>query len=164
MTLGEMASEHVFYGENSQGVSGDVAAATATAAAMVGMWAMGPDPVHITGGHETPEESEKVTERLERIGSAIMNRSSGSGPMMPDPLTSILSDRQKHRAAAQILGQAYVTAYALMAGNRRAVERIADTLVDRKEMHGDEVVELLSSVGLERPEIDLTDEKTWPTI
>ena len=51
MTLGAMAAEHVFYGENSQGVSGDVASATATAAAMVGMWAMGPDPVHIAGSH-----------------------------------------------------------------------------------------------------------------
>jgi cell division protease FtsH len=164
MTLGAMAAEHVFYGENSQGVSGDVASATATAAAMVGMWAMGPDPVHLGDGLETPEQTEKILERLERIGAAIMNRSTASGPMTADPLASILSDRQKHRAAAQILGQAYVTAYALMAGNRRPLERIADTLVDRKEMHGDEVVELLAGVGLERPKIDLMDEKTWPTV
>jgi ATP-dependent Zn protease len=164
MTLGAMAAEHVFYGENSQGVSGDVASATATAAAMVGMWAMGPDPVHINGGLGSPEECEKVMERLERIGAAIMNRSSASGPMMADPLASILADREKRRAAAQILGQAYVTAYALIATNRRPLERIADTLVDRKEMHGDEVVELLGNVGLERPKIDLMDEKTWPTV
>ena len=32
-----------------------------------------------------------------------------------------------------------------MASNREQVERIADTLVDRKEMHGDEVVDLLNS-------------------
>jgi ATP-dependent Zn protease len=164
MTLGAMASEHVFYGENSQGVSGDVGAATATAAAMVGMWAMGPDPVHINGAVDAPDESEKVMERLERIGAAIMNRASGSMPMTPDPIASVLSDPVKRRAAAQILGQAYVTAYALMAGNRPAIERIADTLVERKEMHGDEVVELLSGVGLERPQIDLMDEKTWPTV
>ena len=56
MTLGAMAAEHVFYGENSQGVSGDVGSATATAAAMVGMWAMGPDPVHIDGSLEPGEE------------------------------------------------------------------------------------------------------------
>jgi ATP-dependent Zn protease len=103
-------------------------------------------------------------ERLERIGAAIMNRASGSMPMTPDPIASVLSDPVKRRAAAQILGQAYVTAYALMAGNRPAIERIADTLVERKEMHGDEVVELLSGVGLERPQIDLMDEKTWPTV
>jgi ATP-dependent Zn protease len=164
MTLGAMAAEHVFYGENSQGVSGDVMSATATAAAMVGMWAMGPDPVHIAGSLEGPEDTDAVLRRLERIGGSIMNRASGGMPMMPDPISSVLSDREKHRAAAQILGQAYVTAYALMAGNREPLERIADTLVERKEMHGDEVVDLLSSVGLKRPEIDLMDDRTWPTV
>ena len=59
---------------------------------------------------------------------------------------------------------AYVTAYALMAQNREPIERIADTLVERKEMHGDEVVDLLTGVGLQRPEIDLMDDRTWPQI
>jgi hypothetical protein len=31
-------------------------------------------------------------------------------------------------------------------------------------MHGDEVVELLESVGLERPRIDLLEEATWPPV
>jgi hypothetical protein len=31
-------------------------------------------------------------------------------------------------------------------------------------MHGDEVVELLDSVGLERPKIDLLSEHTWPPV
>ncbi len=44
MTLGAMAAEHVFYGENSQGVSGDVGSATATAAAMVGHLGDGTGP------------------------------------------------------------------------------------------------------------------------
>ena len=38
------------------------------------------------------------------------------------------------------------------------------TLIERKEMHGDEVVELLNSVGLKRPEIDLMDDSTWPQV
>jgi ATP-dependent Zn protease len=164
MTLGAMAAEHVFYGENSQGVSGDVASATATAAAMVGMWAMGPDPVHIEGSIEVDEEAEHVLKRLERIGSAIMNRAGGGGMLMEDPVASVLRNQDKKRAAAQIIGQAYVTAYALMASNRAQIERIADTLVDRKEMHGDEVVDMLNSVGLKRPEINLMDDTTWPTV
>ena len=32
-----------------------------------------------------------------------------------NPLGAVLGDRDKRRSAAQILGQAYVTAYALMA-------------------------------------------------
>ena len=31
-------------------------------------------------------------------------------------------------------------------------------------MHGDEVVDLLNSVGLSEPEIDLMDDKTWPKV
>jgi ATP-dependent Zn protease len=164
MTLGAMAAEHVFYGENSQGVSGDVQSATMTAAAMVGMWAMGPDPVHINGSLEAPENVEPVLKRLERIGDSIMNRASGASPMAPDPISAVLSDRYKRQAAAQILGQAYVTAYSLIAQNREPLEKIADTLVERKEMHGDEVVDLLTGVGLKRPEIDLMDDRTWPKV
>ncbi len=163
MTLGAMAAEHVFYGENSQGVGGDVGSATMTAAAMVGYWAMGPDPVHIGGSIEADEDVEQVFRRLERIGNAIMNRATGSA-FTGDPVASILGDRDKRRAAAQILGQAYVTAYALIASNREQVERIADTLIERKEMHGDEVVDLLNAVGLQRPEVDLMDDRTWPKV
>ena len=55
-------------------------------------------------------------------------------------------------------------AYTLMATNREAVEQIAQALIDRKELYGDEVVELLDGVGLQRPEIDLHDHATWPTV
>jgi len=73
----------------------------------------------------------------------------------------VLGDRDKRRGAAQILGQAYVTAYSLMASNKDAIEKIAATLAERKEMYGDEVTDLLNSVGLVRPEIDLHDDTTW---
>ena len=164
MTLGAMAAEHVFYGENSQGVSGDVQSATATAAAMVGMWAMGPDPVHMGGSMELSEEVEAVLKRLERIGSTIMNRAGGAGMFDQDPVGAILRNGDKKRAAAQILGQAYVTAYALMDSNREGLERIADELIERKELHGDEVGELLDSVELHPPELDLMNPATWPAV
>ena len=163
-TLGAMAAEHVFYGENSQGVSGDVQSATANAAMMVGVWGMGADPVHIDGSLEVAQDAEHVQGRLERIGSTIMNRASGQGMFDENPLGAILADREKRKAAAQILGQAYVTAYALMATNRQPIERIAETLIERKEMHGDEVIDLLNQVGLERPDIDVMDDRTWPTL
>jgi ATP-dependent Zn protease len=164
MILGAMAAEHVFYGENSQGVSGDVASATATAAAMVGMWAMGPDPVHISGVMEIDDDLQAVLDRLERIGSVIMNRAGSPGMFGDNPLGAVLANRDKKQAAAQILGQAYVTAYALMDHNRAGLEKIADTLVERKELHGDEVGELLDSVHLERPELNLMKPETWPRV
>ena len=77
MTLGAMAAEHVFYGENSQGVSGDLYSATATASAMVGMWGMGPDELPITirpskrlRPGEQPDAHELVKVRLEEIGKS----------------------------------------------------------------------------------------------
>ena len=105
-----------------------------------------------------------MLKRLERIGSTIMNRASGGNFLTENPLGAVLGDRDKRRAAAQILGQAYVSAYALMATNRDQLEAIAETLIERKEMHGDEVVDLLNSVGLKRPELDLMDDSTWPKV
>jgi ATP-dependent Zn protease len=164
MVLGAMASEHVFYGENSQGVGGDVYSATARAALMVGMWGMGADPVHITGSLDAGENNERILKRLERIGNTIMNRTSGAAMMSEDPVAAVLRDQEKRRAAAQLLGQAYVSAYALMAANRGALERIAEALIARKEIYGDEVTALLDSVSLKRPEIDLMDDSTWPQV
>jgi ATP-dependent Zn protease len=163
MGLGAMASEQVFYGENSGGVSGDVQNATALAATMVGVYAMGPEPMHLHRADDD-EELERIVKRLEQIGNTIMNRASGSGMFAENPLAAVLNDRAKRTAAAQILGQAYVTAYTLMAANREAIEYIADTLVERKEIYGDDVVDLLESARLQRPELDLMNDSTWPTV
>ena len=93
-----------------------------------------------------------------------MNRAQSSGPMVSDPIAAVLNDREKRRSAAQLLGQAYLTAYATVAANRERVEHVADTLIERKEMHGDEVVDLLNGAGLVKPEIDVLDERTWPKV
>ena len=49
MTLAAMATEHVFYDENSVGVGGDVHSASTRALVMVGASAMGPPPVDLSG-------------------------------------------------------------------------------------------------------------------
>ena len=105
-----------------------------------------------------------MLKRLERIGSTIMNRAGGGAMFDADPVAAVLRNQDKRRAAAQILGQAYVTAYALMAANRDGLERIADALVERKELHGDEVGELLDSVQLRKPDLDLMNPATWPAV
>ncbi len=167
-TLGAMAAEHVFYQENSTGVGGDVMSATARAAWMVGSCAMGPEPVEVNGNCETDEEREEARERIlkrfERIGLQIMRRSGGGGPLEVDPIAGVLSDRDKRTTAAQLLGQAYVAAHVLIEANRDGVERVAAVLVERRELHGDEVVELLDSLDLKVPEVDLLEESSWPTV
>jgi cell division protease FtsH len=167
-TLGAMAAEHAFYNENSVGVGGDVQSATSRAAWMVGMCGMGPEPIRLNGAYATSEEEdaerERIAKRLQKIGQTIMNRGQGGSPMMSDPLGSVLRDHHKSSAAAQLLGHAYITAYVLMNTNRHAIERIADALVERKEIYGDDVVALLNEAKLQRPEIDLADERIWPTV
>ena len=167
-TLGAMAAEHVFYGENSTGVGGDVQSATARAAWMVGMCGMGPEPIDLNGRRfateEEREEAEQaVMKRFERIGTQIMNRAAGQRES-GDPIPAILGDPSKRAAAAQILGQAYITAVCLIRHNRDEVAQIAETLVQRKELHGDEVVEVLDSADLEAPHIDVNDEAIWPKL
>jgi cell division protease FtsH len=164
--LGAMAAEQVFYGENATGVGGDVMSATTQAAWMVGASAMGPQFVELPRFADESEDEtrSRVMRRFEQIGLQIMNRTSGGGPMAADPVASVLSDRDKRRAAAQILGQAYVSAHHLMAANKEAVERVADQLVAKRELFGDELVDLLDSLELRAPEVDYTEESAWPRI
>ena len=143
MLLGAMAAEHVFYGENTNGVGGDVQSTTALAAYMVGASAMAPEPITITKKvkNETEEETrERIMKRFEKIGVQIMNRTGGGGPFAADPIAGVLNDRDKRAMAAQIIGQAYIRAYHLMLSNKPAIETIADTLVEKREMYGNEVV------------------------
>jgi hypothetical protein len=76
----------------------------------------------------------------------------------------VFSDRAKSQAVAQILGQAYFTAYQTMAQNKPAIEYVANTLIERKEMYGDEVVDCLDRAGIQTPKIDYLDAEAWPTI
>ncbi len=181
-TLGAMAAERVFYGESSSGVGGDVQSATARAALMVGTEAMGPDRIDLEGWQKehragfvkaTGErafrsiEEEKavrarIMERFEEIGVQIMNRA-GSG-FDADPISSVLDDMDKRSLAAQILGQAYLKAHHLMVANRDSIAQIADTLVERRELHGDEVLAVLEAAKLEIPVVDYTRDDAWPQL
>jgi cell division protease FtsH len=163
-TLGAMAAERVFYGETSNGVGGDVQSATAQAAWMVGASAMGPEPFEVTPLDDESEEDarQRVLKRFEVIGLQVMNRTSAGGPFTENPIAGVLGDRDKRQLAAQILGQAFVSAYNLVLSNKDAVEKIADELVEHREVFGDDLVRILDGVGLKKPEIDLGKEETWP--
>jgi len=166
-TLGAMAAERVFYGENTNGVGGDLSSATSNAAWMVGTSGMGPDHIDLHGvkfDDETEDETRaRIMERLEKIGLTLMNRTRGGG-FQSDPVASVLNDRFKRAYAAQILGQAYVTAENFIAANRDAVERIAQAVIDKGELYGDDLVGLLDRQNLKKPELDWTKEETWPQI
>jgi hypothetical protein len=131
---------------------------------MVGASAMGPEPFTVVPLDDESEEDarKRILKRFEAIGLQIMNRTSGGTPFDGNPIAGVLGDRDKRALAAQILGQAYVHAYNLVLENRDAVEKIADALVERREVFGDELVAILDGVGLRKPELDLSKEETWP--
>jgi cell division protease FtsH len=93
-----------------------------------------------------------------------MRRAGSGGPFDADPISGVLSDRDKRQTAAQLLGQAYMAAHVLIQENRAGVERVAEVLIERREMHGDEVVELLDSLALKVPETDLLEDAVWPQV
>ena len=103
-----------------------------------------------------------MLKRFEAIGLQIMNRTSGGGPFTRTRSPACSATATSSRLAAQILGQAYVSAYNLVLHNKDAVETIADELVERREIFGDELVEMLDDAKLTKPEIDYTDEAAWP--
>jgi cell division protease FtsH len=166
MTLAAMATEHVFYEENSVGVGGDVQSATYRALLMVGASAMAPEPIDLEGRFDSEEAEEEMREKLEqrfeRIGNKILHRTDpGQGAAA---LVGAMTDRFKRAMAAQIIGQAYFRAYNAMRQNREALEKIADVLVERRELHGDEVVDLLDQVAPRKTAVDVLDKACWPKL
>jgi ATP-dependent Zn protease len=163
--LGAMAAEHVFYGQNTTGVTGDVDSVTSRAALMVGFRAMGPAPIDLSDRVEHDGEREEMeqrfAERFQRIGYQIMNRS-GTGDT--NPFAATLADREKRPLVAGLLGQSFVIAYRTILQNREATERVAEELIRHGELYGDDVTSLLDGIGLRKPEIDVLDEAMWPAI
>jgi ATP-dependent Zn protease len=158
--VGAMAAEHVFYNENSTGVSGDLHTATTLAAYMAGVWGMGPEQVTFDpplNKRDTPPVRAAVMTNFQRLGDQIMNRASAD-------VGAVLGDPAKRQTVALLLGQAFYKAHARMAQNRRAVEYVADQLIDKKELHGDEVVDLLDRAGIKDPTFDYVDPESWPKI
>jgi ATP-dependent Zn protease len=158
-TLGAMAAEIVFYKENTTGVGGDLYMSTSRAIRMVTRAGMAPEPINLHGktfADETAEQSEaRVRRRFEDIGLRLMSRYDDATP---------LGDARKRSYAAQIMGQAFATAYNAAIANREALDRVADALVEKQEIVGDDLVRLLDAQHLVKPEIDWTDEASWPTM
>jgi ATP-dependent Zn protease len=140
--LGSLACEHVFYGENTSGVFGDLSSATAIACRMVGTIGMGPDKM-------SPEMSTKainIGEQLisvAEIPAGLHAQGTWQG--------AVLSNPRGRRTVAQLLGAAYIDDWRLMNVNKEAIDQAAEALIMQGELVGDEISGLLDSVGLRQP-------------
>ena len=163
--LGAMSAEIVFYGQNTNGVGGDLGMATNQAARMVGAAGMAPAPIDLSDRIADPEARKKaekeVMERFEQLGVKIMHRSAG---MNDSAFGAALGDPGKRKLAAGLLGQAFVIAYETIKLNKDATERIAERLIAEGEMYGDDVTQMLDEARLRKPEIDVLDDSSWAVI
>jgi hypothetical protein len=73
-----------------------------------------------------------------------------------------LGDRSKRPLVAQFIGEAFATAVLFVQENKDAVENIANAIIEKEEIYGDELVRLLDAQNLKKPEIDWTKEESWP--
>jgi ATP-dependent Zn protease len=162
--MGAIAAEQVFYGENTWGVGGDMASATWMARRMSGSHAMGPVRIEFGDRFLTKSEEDearaKVKRRLQEIGERLVATASVS-----EEAGGVLNTRGgKREIICEFLGYAYYIAYNTMMQNKDAVEKVADVLVEKREIHGDEVVELLNKCNLKPAKIDYLEESTWPRL
>jgi cell division protease FtsH len=142
-SLGAIACERVFYGENTSGVSEDLRMATAAACQMVGIIGMGADDL-----------DPKVSIKAANIGEQLMSvaeipkgtheQSTWEG--------AVLSNPRARRMVAQILGSAYMDDWRLMYVNKDAIDQAVEALLAQGgELVGDEISGLLDSIGLRAP-------------
>ena len=137
--LGAIASERVFYGENSDGVYGDLMMATSMACHMVGLVGMGPDRLDEEQSRQAMQFGEYLISVAE-ISQGMHEAGTHVGATISNP---------KARAVvAQVIGAAYVDCWRLMQVNQESIDQAAEALIAQGELVGDEITGLLDSVGL----------------
>lgn len=144
-TLGAIASERVFYGENSSGVSMDLIQATSLACHMVGVWGMGPDTLDPVLSRKAANIGEALISRFEEASSGGGLIGGGGG------VAAAVLRGLSRRVVAQVMGAAYIDDWRLMHVNQEAIDQAAEALIAQGELVGDEVTALLDSVALRMP-------------
>jgi ATP-dependent Zn protease len=135
IAMGGQSAEEIFFGDVSTGPAGDLAAATNTAAQMVGAAGMKDSLVSLV---------------------AVQN----SGFSDTNLVGRVLGDRDGRTAVEDVLQEQKVKAKGLLESNRLLVEALRDALLERHELIGHEITDVLESAAAaaDRPAvIDLRD-------
>ena len=135
--VGAMAAELVFYGENSDGVGGDLhrppgtrrrwpAARACRRHRSTSTARRSPTKPRSRRAARDPARFEDIGIRLHRTAAAATDSRS--------------TTRASRPFAAQFIGEAFVTAYNLMLDNKDEVERSPTPSSEKKEIYGDDLV------------------------
>jgi ATP-dependent Zn protease len=137
IAMGGQSAEEIFFGDVSTGPAGDLLTATGIAAQMVGAAGMAGSLV----SH-----------------AAVQN----SGFSDTNIVGRVLADRDGRKAVEDLLAEQKLTAKGLLESNRHLVEALRDALLERHELIGHEITDVLeSAANRARPTvIDLRDGQT----
>jgi ATP-dependent Zn protease len=124
VAFGGMVSEELFFGTTSSGVAGDLQAATAAAAQMVGSFGM---------------------------AGSLISFEAASGPGGANLVAKVLSDDESRAALETILDEAKASVHTLLTENRHLVEALRDALLEREELIGHEITDVLVAAGVAAP-------------
>ncbi len=123
ISLGGMVAEQIFFGERSSGVAGDLKYATNLAAQMVGSMGMGNTLVSY--------------EAVQAGGSNLTAK--------------VLSSDDGREAVARLLDSARDEVTILLDANRGIIEALRDALLERDELVGDEIGEVIRGTVEQQP-------------
>jgi cell division protease FtsH len=124
VALGGLAAEEIWFGETTTGPSSDLRHATTQAAVMLGLLGMG--------------------ESL--ISYGVLPQS-----MMGDgPLGAILGNADNRKAIGNLLAEAKQQAVELLRANEPAVRALSERLLEKDEVAGEELEELMASKAVAR--------------
>ena len=131
IALGGMVAEELFYGESGTGPVGDLATATSIAVEMVGSMGLGP--------------------------SLISFRAVDQGVVAGNFVATVLADDKARDAVDSLLAEQKAVVITLLRDNRHLIEALRDALLEREELAGREIVEVLDAARRERDaSVDLT--------
>ncbi len=122
IAMGGMCAEELFFGEAGTGPGGDLAYATQVACEIVGSAGMAGSLVSLAA-----------------VENGALNSSNLVGRVLADPFTRPEVDR--------ILAQAKARTRALLGANRHLVSALRDALLERDELIGDEITDVLRGAG-----------------
>ena len=118
IAFGGLVAEELFFGETSSGVASDLQAATAAAAQMVGSLGM---------------------------AGSLVSLEAASGPGGANLVAKVLSSDESRQSVEQILADARSAVRTLLADNLATVEALRNALLERDELVGDEITEVIAA-------------------
>jgi cell division protease FtsH len=124
VSLGGMAAEEIWFGDVSGGPSHDLRAATLQAAYMAGFYGMGE--------------------------SLISYAAHDGGMMGGGPIPAILGNPEARKWIGKLLTDCKADAIELLRRNEPAVRALAERLLEKDEVHGEEIEELMQAKGVAR--------------